>query len=462
VNTQVTAVQRTNRTGTSPSALLLLLLNAPLAAEALRKYLIHSDFVFFVPEALVLIVGCYLLVNGTGMPRQLPKVFWIAFWLYLNWALISEMRSGNPLPIFIIGLGTPVLPFFHLVVSVAYYRNDPARAISRLFWCASAWLVVIGLVAVAQVYAGQDSWFAQYGLGDIGNGDYSVDGRVVEGLFRPTSLFMHTGKFGQTIFSLTLFKLCVLFYRRSRPSLLVILLALWDLGVVIVSGQRSAFLFLTLSFAMLVVMARGRGRFIMLAGAVLLVVIFTVVATILGFTNSDVFNLVRDRYLSAFTDIPARIDGEFVRPIGFILNRYFFFGEGIGFYSIGAVRYGAKVIYDFLDEGGAENSWIRTMGEVGFVGFGFFFTVVASTVATGLKAMLSSLSKERKAVGAYLFLWLLSCMLWANTHDVFGNLVSMCVGFGLAGYAVSRENGADGRLADAGTSATARRFSNIY
>src|ERR1017187_582840 len=238
-------------TQSKPSIFLLLLLNTPLVAEVVRKYFLHSDFVVLLPEALVLVVGACVLVKGTGFPRLLPFAFWMSAWLYLAWGLIGEMRSNNPLPIFLVGLGTTVLPFFHLAVSVAYCRNNPSVAINRLFWCTSLWLVPIGIVAIAQIYFGQDSWFSQYGLGEIGNGDYSVDGRAVEGLFRPTSIFMHTGKFGQTIFALILFKFCVLFYRRSRPPLFVILLVLWDIGVAIISGQRSALLLLTVALALL-------------------------------------------------------------------------------------------------------------------------------------------------------------------------------------------------------------------
>ena len=205
-----------------PSAFLLLVLNTPLIAEIVRKYFLHSDLVFFLTEALVLIVGTTVLTKGTGFPRLLRLGFWVSSWLYLAWGLVGEILSNNPLPIYLIGLGTAVLPFFHLVVSVAYCRDNPSAAISRYFWCISLWLVAMGIVAIAQIYSGQDGWFSQYGLGYIGNGDYTVDGRGVEGLFRPTSIFMHTGKFGQTIFAFVLFKFCVLFYRRSRPPLLVI------------------------------------------------------------------------------------------------------------------------------------------------------------------------------------------------------------------------------------------------
>jgi hypothetical protein len=437
-----------NTTPSKPSAFLLLVLNTPLIAEVVRKYLLHSQVVFFLEEALVLIVGAFVLIKGTGFPRRLPFAFWVSSWLYLAWGLIGEMRSNNPLLIYSIGLGTAVLPLFHLVVSVAYCRDNPSLAIKRYFWCISFWLVAIGIVAIAQIFSGQDGWFSQYGLGEIGNGDYTVDGRGVAGLFRPTSIFMHTGKFGQTIFAFVLFKFCVIFYRRSRPPLVVIMLAIWDIGIIIISGQRSAFLFLTFALATLALLASGRARFKLLSALILGAAISAVVAFALGALKPEVVGIVRDRYLSAFTDIPSRINGNIIIPIGAILDKYPFFGEGVGFYSIGAVRYGAKVIYEYLGEGGAESSWIRTIGEVGFIGFIFYFSSIVNVVLTGLKAMLRSRSSDYKAVGSFLFLWLLSCMLWANTHDVFGNLISMCVGFGLAGCAVTEESDSSGIHAD--------------
>jgi hypothetical protein len=455
------SLPRRNAKQARSNGLLLLVLNAPVMAEVVRKYFIQQELIAFLPEALVLIVGSIVMANGTGMPKRLPVTFWICAVLYLAWGVVGEMRSNNPLQIYAIGLGTAVLPFFYLSVSAAYYRENGAAAVNGLFWSASLWIIVFGVVAIAQIISGQDGWFSQYGLGQIGNGDYSVDGRVVDGLFRPTSVFLHTGKFGQTLFALMLFKLCVLFHRQSRPSVIVITLALWDVAVVVISGQRSAFLFLTASLLVLGLFSKGRGRLKLITGVGAGLAVASLVAVLLGVFRGDIVDIIRDRYLSAYTDVPGRVSGGVIKPIGAILNRYPIFGEGVGFFSISAVRYGAKVIYEYLGEGGAENSWIRTIGEIGFVGFCYFFLIMAQIALTGLSAMVRAASSDQRAIGAFLFLWLLSCMLWANTHDVFGNLISMCVGFGLAGYAVLENLESPAQATEITVSAVAKRFDNL-
>jgi hypothetical protein len=150
-------------------------------------------------------------------------------------------------------------------------------------------------------------------------------------------------------------------------------------------------------------------------------------------------NLVIDRLLSGVYDIPKRLDGNFFLPIWTVIDKYLIFGEGLGRFTLGAVHYGGGVVYATVEMPGlGESSWIRLIAEVGVMGTVLYLIILVQLFRLALRSVLSRLHQENEVAGLFFALWLGSMVLWANTHDVFGNMIVVSLAFALGGGVLNR------------------------
>ncbi len=422
---------------------ILFIINLPLLAEVVRKYIFQQDSIFFGMATIVLLSFLALLVMPkTRVLRSLPLGIWLAMLAFYLWGFVNEVVGGHSLIVFLIGLGTLFLPVAYMLVSNVYFQQGEG-AVHRVFLCVNFWLVVILAVALLQIYLGRDHPFSTYGLGSTGIGDYSVGGRVVEWLYRPTSIFTHTGKFGQAVFCLVLFKWCYLVVTQKPTRWFWRISIGLDVLAVIVSGQRAAFVFLLLSAGLLLLYKTSRegGRTIArLFGYLLLGIIAVVIVSLqTTFMSDRALNLVFDRLLSGVYDIPMRLEGNFFLPFGTVIDKYLIFGEGLGRFTLGTAHYGGSIVYKTVEMPGlGENSWIRLIAEVGVIGTILYLMILLQLLSLALRSVLFRLHQENEMAALFFSLWLGSVMLWANTHDVFGNMIVVSLAFALGGGVLNR------------------------
>src|SRR5882724_845510 len=185
----------------------LIVLNLPLIGEVVRKYAIQNDLVFLAADIIALLTFAALVVSGR-LRGHLPAMFYWLVPVFLLWVFLQQAVAGHNLGILGVGVRAAFLPLIYLFLS-ASFASRYTDGIKLLFVCATAWVTVAGCMAVAQIYLGPNHpinavWGAQaLGAGDYVNGDHTI---AVKGLFRPTSIFTHTGKFGQVAFLLVLFR----------------------------------------------------------------------------------------------------------------------------------------------------------------------------------------------------------------------------------------------------------------
>ena len=417
---------------------ILLVINLPLLAEVVRKYLYQQDSIFFGMAIAVLLsfIGV-LFVTKTQVLRSLPSGIWLTILTFYTWVFTNEVVASHSLLVFLIGLGTIFLPLTYSLVSNVYFQQGEG-AVHRVFLCVNGWLLLILAIALLQIALGRDHPFTAYGLGSSGIGDYSVGGRVVDGLFRPTSIFTHTGKFGQALFCLVLFKWCYLVATKMPVKWFWKVSIGLDVLAVVVSGQRAAFVFLCLSTGLLLLykLSREGSKAItfLLRYAIVGTVLLAVVSLQSSATSSGALILVGDRLLSSVYDIPDRLLGNFVLPLSAVVDQYLIFGEGLGVFTLGAKNYGGALVYKTVDMPGfGENSWIRMIAEVGVIGTILYLMILVQLLCLALRAIFSRRHQDNEAVALFFAVWLGSIMLWANTHDVFGNLIVTALAFALGG-----------------------------
>jgi hypothetical protein len=427
-----------SRTSAVGRSWILFMINLPLLAEVIRKYVHQQDSIFIgMAMILLLTILVLLFMPKTRVLKSLPLGIWLTILAFYSWAFANEVVASRSFFVFLIGLGTTFIPVAYMLVSSIYFQQGEG-AIYRVFLCVNCWLALSLAVALLQIYLGIDHPFTKYGLGSTGIGDYTVGARSVEGLFRPTSIFTHTGKFGQAVFCLVLFKWCYLVLTKKPTTWFWKISICMDVLTVVVSGQRAAFLFLCISMGLLLLYRASRkgGRALaLLFGYSLMGIVAIAMLSLLPIlTSSTSMNLVFDRMLSSVYDISDRLMGNFILPFSTVVDWYLIFGEGLGRFTSGAAKYGGLLVYEIADLPGAgENSWIRMIAEVGVIGTILYLMILFQLLCLALRSVVSRRRQENEVVAYFFAFWLGSIMLWANTHDVFGNMIVTSLAFALGG-----------------------------
>ena len=412
-----------------PTFALGLSISAHLIAEVLRRFLGWSDLAYGVADIVVLAAALVVIVKY-GV--RLDKRIIMAFGVYVFFGVASHLASGHPVVLVAVGLRPLVLGLaMYAIAEVAFRRiADAPRQLRAVM---SVWLIIITAVAVYQIYAGVGAPINEIeGVPRGGRGD-PYGG--LEWLFRPTSIFMHSGRFGQFTFFLALVFVLPILSRR-RHDLAEWLLGCVALFAVLLSGQRAAFVLFIVAVSGIMLLQQRR-RLALRLGS-LLTAIFSVVAA----ANARVLEAVADRAISGFLGGFERVAEQGAHwNVGFL--QYPVVGEGLGFFSLGAEAFGGEIYYSYMGRfgGGGENSWLSIQGEAGIFGVAAFAVALLLVVQRAWGAyQLNGGSRGRGwewHISAAIFPLALS--LWALTHHVFSNYLHMIALFTLFGASAGLE-----------------------
>ncbi|EXJ11771.1 hypothetical protein [Imhoffiella purpurea] len=412
----------------------LLVLNLPLIAMVIRKYFYQHDSMLIFSDIVILITFLVLLVRSKLACCTLPIVYYFLLATFLSWVLIQQFISSTNIGILGVGLRATFMPIILLFVS-GFFINKYKDSIQYLFLSASFWVVISSLMAWVQIYLGPDNPInSTWGHQGLGIGDYVDQNQEgIQGLFRPTSIYMHTGQFGQVIFLLVLFRWLAHASSAIRLSKPLYLLILFDLAVVIASGQRAAMLFLVGALGlMLFVYQRSKLKFlfnIMAIGLFAFSLFFLYSMLYPNYTDAVVA-----RFLGGVYDIPKRLNGNLIYSMQGILDHYLLFGEGFGRYTFGAQRFGGSLVYDELKHYHlGESSLIRLSAEVGLIGALLGAVMIVTVIIRAIQVSRQRGADSRGVSAAFCMIWLSALLFWCNTADVFANSLPMFLGSGMAG-----------------------------
>ncbi len=408
-----------------------MVLNLPLLSEVIRKYWLRYDVVFLVADSMAAVTFLILMVRGK-IRYHLPVMFYALSLLFLLWVFIQQAISGGSAVFFLLGVRAAFFPLVYLFIS-AYYISQFKEAVRLLFYVATGWVLAACAVGVLQIFLGPhhpiNAVWGVLGKG-IGNYDGVKNGPIVKGLFRPTSIFTHTGKFGQTAFLLVLFRWTVLAFAglKFRPWAYVLVLA--DLLTISVSGQRGAFLFLSTSVLVMAYFLARAGRAAFLKWLFAVATFGVVVAAVVVFLPTYGGALL-SRFESVIHEIPHRLEGNLFNSAEFTFQNFPFFGKGLGYFTLGAQGFGGEVVMEALGVG--ESSFNRITCEVGVFGAMILGSMWVLILIRALATFRARTGSGAGASSLFYFLWLVSMYCWCNTADVFSNTVSTFAAAALGG-----------------------------
>lgn len=223
---------------------LVGILSIPLLTEVIRKYLYPSQVVLALGDACLLALAVFLLLRRPFV-AALQVTSWVL--LMICWQLLTVLLGHQNMMLGIVGLRAVLVPAAALIVSAYLFRAlGTGKAASWMYGMTTLWLAAIGGVAVLQLMLGPAHPINDVpaGLGADerqGIGDYTVGDLGLEALFRPTSILLHTGKFGQVAFVLATYSL---FYRHAKgiAGVGAAIRTVGELVILIMSGERAGIL----------------------------------------------------------------------------------------------------------------------------------------------------------------------------------------------------------------------------
>jgi hypothetical protein len=382
-----------------------LAVNGFFLSEIIRKYVIGSELVLILYELLLVFVAVFYFRKTYN--RHLQGLVVITSTIFL-WGLFVSVPSSYGLITLALGVRTYLIPISALIIGMRLNQTlEPPDRNRMLLMFVSFWILAISALAVVQIVVGP-THFLTVGVGRdeaIGLGDWGHGSE----LFRTTSIFQHTGKYGQIIFLL-----CVASaYLRSLVPLSCLTttyLFVQELAAVLLSGQRAGLMFYL--FVLLLLYAVNRR-------SAVISVTFIIAAVVVIVVVKPEWLSVFSRAETAIDEIPFRINENVLLPLGYALERYALFGVGFGAFSFGSVNFGGHLLGHVIKTGNAEDAYLRIMVETGVIG------VILSSMFF-LHAVFLAL--RRKEIGdkrwrnlrVFSVSVIFGVMLWGLTHDTLG------------------------------------------
>lgn len=408
---------------------LALLLSLPFVVELARKYVWYSDLVFVIQAGIL--ASWTLLVAGkvTSLHRRLDVVYVFGLAYLAVAGAVTFFQPGASIGGFMVGLHALVLPLLYFIVSyrLSNQIDDPVMVAVKTV---SSWSAAVLGIATVQLVLGPEHPINRL-PGDLGLGVYAFSGAASgHDVFRPASIFLHTGKLGHVAFGLAIFKLAVLVERASVPRWLLPS-ALVEVVLVAVTGQRAAWILL-LSLILVAGLTRSLRSRVRLAGLGVLLAGLPVVLTRAG--GGGFVNALGGRFEFTIATLGRRLSSTLVRPWGPVLDDVGLFGAGFGMFTSGSDAFGGRPLYVAVTEGLPEGTWHRVLGETGITGVALFAGMLVAFAWVVYRSR-RECDSDRAAGATFLLWWIAAMAVWGFIHDVFADstAVALALAIGAAG-----------------------------
>ena len=396
---------------------IILVIVLPIVAELFRKYIFYSNVWLIILDVILLIIFVRTLFK-----YKPPIIFnlWLLVLLIftIHGVIFSLINDRQPFSL-LFGLRTSFYPLVgFLIASSINFDKDISNQLIKIVLLLA---ILIAGFGAAQIiidpipWGGEVHWInyvpseIEYGrsLG-FGGFDQKVnDAFPMINLYRPHSIFLHTGKFGQVIWGLS--ALLLVLARDLTPNKRAILMILIIL-LNIITFQRAA-LYPLILFMFIYFYAFSNHKLkLTFALALMSLIIFL--------SDSEVIYTVLQRFFSALPEIPERLEAVLFSSGALLDNGLI--GDGWGYYATGASILGGG---NYSDHFGGEGGWIIMAAELGIpIAFSLFMLIIV----IGTIVFLRSISEKNDR---YLCFWagfiILLIPVWAGTHNIFGSYIMM-------------------------------------
>ena len=402
---------------------VIFVLSLPIIFEVFRKYIFFSSIWLIVLDLIFLVIFVSTLMNFKPPTILNIWLFVIAIFVLHGLAFsIIDMREPYPI---LFGLRLAFYPIFgFLVASSLTFDKDLT---GKLIKVTLILLLLISVFGMLQIIIDQSPWerpthwinyvptelnYACCSFGFGGSPFDSAEYKLIPGfnIYRPHSIFLHTGKFGQTVFGLSV--ILLMLARDLTPKnrgILMIIIILCNL----ITSQRSA-LYPLISFMLLYTYLFSENK-------MKIFIIAFITGLSLSILKFEKISFLVFKFFSIIPEIPSRLE-LFYAANGLIDNNLL--GDGWGLYATGAQAFGGL---SFPDVYGGEGGWIIIAGELGIP-----IAVILCLLALSLGALIF-LRSILKTGDSYLAFWasftILLLPLWAATHNIFGSYIMMFYSF---------------------------------
>ena len=396
---------------------IILVLVLPIVAEVFRKYIIYSNVWLIFLDVILLIIFVRTLVKYK--PPTIFNLWMLVLLIFSIHGLIhSLINDRSPLSL-LLGLRTAFYPLvgFLIASSINFDKNFSNQLIKVVLLLA----ILIAGFGAAQIYIDPHPWNGnihwinyvpseiEYGrsLG-FGGFDQKVNDQFpMINLYRPHSIFLHTGKFGQVIWGLSAILLVLARYLTpSKRAILMILIILLN----IITFQRAALYPLVL-FMFIYFFAFSNHK-------LKLTFVLALMSLIILLLDSEVIYTILQRFFSALPEIPERLESVLFSAGALLDNGLL--GDGWGYYATGAEILGGG---KYSDHFGGEGGWIIIAAEIGIPIALILFMLIC---IIGMLVFFRSFSETNDR---YLCFWsgfiILLIPVWAGTHNIFGSYIMM-------------------------------------
>ena len=397
---------------------ILLVISLPIIFEVFRKYIFYSSIWIVILDIFFMIIFFRTMVRFSP-----PKILliWITFItiFIMHGLAFTIIEARSPYPI-LFGLRTAFYPILGFLVASSIVCDK--KLISNVIKVTLTLILLLSVFGMFQVIIDHTPWDGathwinyvpleiEYGssLGFGGSPFDSGNYKLIPGIniYRPHSVFLHTGKFGQVVFGLSMILLLLARDLNSKKRALLFIIIIY---CNLITSQRSA-LYPILFFMMFYVFLFSENKIKLVSYSLL----FGLFITIL---ESQKIGFMVVKILSIIPEIPSRLE-LFYAASGLVDNGLL--GDGWGLYATGARAFGGLA---FEEVYGGEGGWIIIAGELGIP-----IAVILFLLVLLLGALIFTRSLF-KTGDPYLAFWsgfiILLLPIWAATHNIYGSYLMM-------------------------------------
>jgi len=397
--------------------LVLGVILVPIIFEILRKYILYSNIWFVIMDFLFILIFVRTLFKFNPHFIFLCWSFVIIVFV-LHGLIFSLIYEYSPLTL-LFGLRTAFYPLVGFLVASSL--DFDRRLIDKIILLLLILLLSVSFFGLLQILLVDNPWSLsthwinyvpdeiEYGR-SLGFGGYNEEINAMfpsVNLYRPHSIFLHTGKFGQVVwgFSAILIMLSGGLSSKKR-GLIFITIILCNM----ITMQRAA-LYPILLFMSIYIFTFSSRKLILMC-------LFFFFAFFIILIGSENIYLVLERIFSALPEIPRRLPTVLYAASGVLDNGIL--GDGWSYYSTGAQMVGGG---NYAQYYGGEGGWIIMAAEVGVP---ITLVLFLSNVVLGLLIFFKSIFINRDR---YLSFWtgyvVLLLPVWAVTHNIYGSYLMM-------------------------------------
>jgi hypothetical protein len=382
---------------------IFVTLCSPIFIEIIRRFIDSSNFLIMIFDVLIWI--SYLIYF-----KKIRKFY--HFILLLIIAMVAINITFTHQSILYGYIGARIILIFILTITIVSIYMDDINKLSKLLNIYIIFSSIITIYALMQLVLGVNNEINILPEGVISDQNMGIGftGDETEYLdyFRPTSIFFHTGKYGQMSYFLMIIPIYIVIKLKiiNIKSLISLLSGFISL---IIAGQKAAIIGVLLY---LIISLNKTEKYKIIIFILLIAFFINEFSVIKEIYNILIYNRIEQSYEQA----AGRLHEQVFYPLE-NMNFLEFMGKGIG-----STKDYLLTNTSNLSCGFSENSLIIILCEWGWLNFIILYLL---TFLALIKYIYFSKYLKLNSFDVLILLTIIWLSLWSYTHNIVGNYITM-------------------------------------